>query len=41
MQVKESMSQVGSGIKPEQADDPHLKVLMRSLIAYRFLKRLK
>ncbi|MEV5027132.1 asparagine synthase-related protein [Paenibacillus sp. LPE1-1-1.1] len=40
MQVKESMSKVGSAIKPEQADDPHLKLLMRSLIAYRFLKRL-
>lgn len=40
MQVKESMSKVSSGIKPEQADDPHLKLLMRSLIAYRFLKRL-
>lgn len=41
MQVKESMSKVGSAIKPEQADDPHLKILMRSLIAYRFLKRLQ
>jgi asparagine synthase (glutamine-hydrolysing) len=40
-QVKESMSKVGSAIKPEQADDPHLKLLMRSLIAYRFLKRLQ
>ncbi|CAM4140757.1 asparagine synthase-related protein [Paenibacillus alkaliterrae] len=40
-QVKESMSKVGSSIKPEQADDPHLKILMRSLIAYRFLKRLQ
>jgi asparagine synthase (glutamine-hydrolysing) len=40
-QVKESMSKVGSAIKPELADDPHLKLLMRSLIAYRFLKRLQ
>ncbi|WP_029192445.1 asparagine synthase-related protein [Paenibacillus harenae] len=41
MQVKESMDMAGSAIKPEQADDPHLKLLMRSLIAYRFLKRMK
>ncbi|MBD2872159.1 asparagine synthase-related protein [Paenibacillus arenilitoris] len=41
MQVKESLDKVGPALRPEQADDPHLKLLMRSLIAYRFLKRLQ
>ncbi|MFD1956961.1 asparagine synthase-related protein [Paenibacillus thailandensis] len=40
-QVKQSMSRTRSGVKPEQADDPNLKVLMRALIAYRFLQRLE
>lgn len=37
-QVQEALSRTGSDIKPEQAGEPHLKMLMRSLIAYRFLK---
>ncbi|MHA6480423.1 asparagine synthase-related protein [Paenibacillus sp. strain BS8-2] len=41
MQVKESLGKAGPDLRPEQADDPHLKLLMRSLIAYRFLKRLQ
>lgn len=40
-QVKESLGKVGLDLRPEQADDPHMKLLMRSLIAYRFLKRLQ
>lgn len=41
MKVKESLDKVGPDLRPEQADDPHMKLLMRSLIAYRFLKRLQ
>lgn len=40
-QVKSSLDRVGSTIKPEQAEDPHVQYLMRSLIAHRFLQRLK
>lgn len=38
--VKESISHARSIMKPERADNPHLKVLMRALIAYRFLQML-
>jgi asparagine synthase (glutamine-hydrolysing) len=39
--VKESISHAPSVLKPEHAGNPHLKVLMRALIAYRFLHMLE
>lgn len=38
--VQQGIAKVRSGLKPEDATDPVLKVLMRGLIVYRFLKRL-
>lgn len=38
--VRKSLERAGGSITPEQINDPHLKVLMRSLIAYRFMTRI-
>ncbi|MGE7602883.1 lasso peptide isopeptide bond-forming cyclase [Peribacillus sp. NPDC097675] len=38
--IQEGLSKVKSGVKPEQAIDPYLKLLMRSLIINRFLKKI-
>lgn len=38
-QIKQSMSIVGTSPKPELAYDPHVRLLMQGLIAYRFLQR--
>ncbi|WP_282937471.1 lasso peptide isopeptide bond-forming cyclase [Paenibacillus sp. RC67] len=37
--IKQGIAKVRSGLRPEDATDPELKVLMRGLIVYRFLKR--
>lgn len=38
--IQDGLSKVKSGVKPEQAVDPNLKLLMRSLIINRFLKKI-
>lgn len=38
-QIKESLSKIGNSPKPELAFDPNVRLLMQSLIVYRFLKR--
>ncbi|MGE7663654.1 lasso peptide isopeptide bond-forming cyclase [Peribacillus sp. NPDC097197] len=38
--IQDGLSKVKSGVKPEQAIDPNLKLLMRSLIINRFLKKI-
>ncbi|MFJ7830484.1 lasso peptide isopeptide bond-forming cyclase [Peribacillus sp. NPDC097284] len=38
--IQEGLSKVKSGVKPDQAIDPNLKLLMRSLIINRFLKKI-
>lgn len=38
-QIKESLSKIGSSPKPEYAFDPNVRLLMQSLIVYRFIRQ--
>jgi asparagine synthase (glutamine-hydrolysing) len=38
-QIKESLSKIGNSPKPELAFDPNVRLLMQSLIVYRFIRQ--
>lgn len=38
-QIKESLSKIGNSPKPEYAFDPNVRLLMQSLIVYRFIRQ--